>query len=752
MKKTELLAPAGDLNAGYAALYYGADAVYLGLKSFSARAGATNFTPDELNEFTAYAHHLGRKVYVTLNTLIQERELEDVLKVLDICAATHVDAIIVQDLGVARIIKESYPELTLHASTQMAVHNKEGAIALQKLGFKRIVLARELNLNEIKEIAHIPDLETEAFIHGALCYAFSGLCLFSSMATGRSANRGKCAYPCRALFQGMNKQGHFFSMKDMALQEDVLKLPVTSLKIEGRKKKDLYVAAVVDYYRHILDEGKADIVRQEHIQQIFSRPWTKFHFNGKGVNVIDPDFVGHRGLAIGKTEAVLNRQLTFTTDHDFARFDGLQIDIPGIEKPIGFSVQELVVNHKNVFKAKAGQHVQVLVPPHTPFIPKGCPIYLASSTEVKGAYDYTRPKPNAFKNRNQVNVSVILTKEKLTAKAMDKQVEITGSFALAQNPEKMRISIQNVFNKYKDTDFEPKVDIQNQDNVFVPVSVLNNLRRELYDQIQMKQKQGQLPPTTTKKETPSPKWLIKTDNISVLSLLDFKDFEELIIEIQPDFNPVMLKQFPKNKIRLALPTIMLNTDVYKPIIKTLLEKGFHKWEISNWGHLELLPQKGIDMSWDTSLYMMNTQSMQMAKEMKAGRMTLPIEDTLDNLEKTSQNAPLPCVFVVYQDIPLFLSRTCIKNQCAHCNKLACTLPLIKDGEKYQAHIQNCHLTLTSEKAFYVGAERNQVKADFYRMDFIKRAYTPEQVLDLSQKIRRGEKIPATHMGNLKREI
>ena len=145
-----------------------------------------------MNEFTAYAHHLKRKVYVTINTLVQEKELGDLLATLDVCSACQVDGIILQDLGVARIIKEGYPELSLHASTQMAVHNKEGALALKRAGFSRVVLARELTLSEIKEIAEIPGLETEAFIHGALCYCYSGLCLFSSMEQGRSANRGKC--------------------------------------------------------------------------------------------------------------------------------------------------------------------------------------------------------------------------------------------------------------------------------------------------------------------------------------------------------------------------------------------------------------------------------------------------------------------------------------------------------------------------------------------------------------------------------
>lgn len=752
MMKPELLAPAGDIEAGYAALYYGADAVYLGLRSFSARAGATNFSPEELDEFSAYAHSLNKKVYITLNTLIQEKELPEVLRVLDVCSACHVDGLIVQDLGVVRLVKECYPDLVLHASTQMAVHNKQGALALQKMGFQRVVLARELTLKEIQEIAALPGLETEVFIHGALCYAYSGLCLFSSMTTGRSANRGKCAYPCRALFEGMNKKAHFFSMKDMALQEDILKLPVVSLKIEGRKKKALYVAAVVDYYRHILDDKKADLTRQEHIQQIFSRPWTKFHFWGKGQKVIDPDFVGHRGLLIGKTDALINRRLSFLTTHDLARFDGLQIDVPGIEKPIGFSVQELTVNQKNVFQAKAPQRVQVLVPPHTPFIPKGCPIYLASSSAVKGGYDYHRPKPNEFKNRTLVPVFITLTKDKVQAVSGEKQVEIKGHFEPAQNTDKMLASVQNVFNKYKDTDFEPQLHIQNVDAVFVPVSVLNHLRRDLYTSIQMTRPPKILPPVSMRKKGILGQWIIKTDDLRQIALIDTKEFAEIIVELSPSLSAEDLKKFPKNKIRLSLPTIMLNPSDFIPMIQSFLKKGFHKWEISNIGHRELLPSSGIDISWDAPLYMMNTQSMQMAKECGAGRLTLPIEDTLTNLSQTAESSPLPCVLVVYQNVPLFLSRTCIKNACAHCSKTTCVLPLKKDGQVYQAKIQNCGLTLTSQQPFYIDRLRKNVAADFYRIDFVKHTYSPEQVLELIPKIKSGAKMLNVQTGNLNREI
>ena len=302
MMKTELLAPAGDIEAAYAALYYGADALYLGLQNFSARATATNFDESQLNEITAYAHHLKRKVYVTINTIVQQNELSDLIKSLDLCSQCKVDAVILQDLGVAHLIKTQYPEIEMHASTQMAVHNIEGALFLKNLGFSRVVLARELTIDEINDIASIEGLETEVFIHGALCYSYSGICQFSALEYGKSANRGKCLYPCRACFEGNGKAKHIFSMKDLALENDILKIKATSLKIEGRKKTALYVAAVTDYYRKILDGQKPDKAKAENIKQIFSRPWCKFHILGKDKNIVP-----ERQTTYGKKSAEVTR-------------------------------------------------------------------------------------------------------------------------------------------------------------------------------------------------------------------------------------------------------------------------------------------------------------------------------------------------------------------------------------------------------------------------------------------------------------
>lgn len=227
-------------------------------------------------------------------------------------------------------MREAYPELELHASTQMAVHNKEGALALQKIGFSRVVLARELTLNEIREIAAIPGLETEAFIHGALCYSYSGLCMFSSLETGKSANRGKCLYPCRAAFGGCDGEKHYFSMKDMALQGRGFKNAGNVAEDRGSQKDGPVRGGCGRLLPAVLDGRGDDAERaEEYPANFFCCPWTKFHFNGRNKDVIDRDFVGHRGLKIGRTGPLRNNSLQFRTTHKIARYDGIQIDVPG---------------------------------------------------------------------------------------------------------------------------------------------------------------------------------------------------------------------------------------------------------------------------------------------------------------------------------------------------------------------------------------------------------------------------------------
>lgn len=752
----ELLAPAGDIEAGYAALYYGADAVYLGLQKFSARATATNFDEPHLNEFVAFAHSLTprRRVYAAINTVVQESELDDLISVLEICKRCQVDGVIVQDLGVAKIVRDYYPELELHASTQMAVHNKDGALALQKFGFKRVVVARELTQPEIAEIAAIPDLDVEAFVHGALCYSYSGLCLFSSLETGKSANRGKCLYPCRALFKGESGEKHYFSMKDMALAEDVLKMPAYSLKIEGRKKSALYVAAVTDFYRRLLDSGKADKMRAQNIKQIFSRPWCEFHFRGRDKNVIDRDFVGHRGLEIGTVLQADARKIVLEPSHRIARHDGLQLDVKGDEKPFGFALLKMWVNGKSVFEARAGEKVEVALPPKAPNIQKGDKVYLASASEVKGAYPYTKPKPGEFRLRKGVAVKVMINADAIEAQAAGRKVQISGKWDKAQNPDKVEAAVRQAFAKTGDTPFEVvKLELRNDGNWFVPVSVLNNLRREMFNAWEPEDNPAPEIKQPQVREKHSPQWIIKTDKPEVLRDIDLSEAEEVVVYMGEDFDFEVLKSLPKNKVRLALPAVCRRKGKMTELISAALQAGYKKLEVDNYWGIAALPEKGIDLSLGRSIYMLNTQAMAAAKEWGASRVALSVEDTLENWQKLAELAPLPVVLTVYEKVPLFISAGCIRdNPCKGCDRKRKWMNLQREGRQYQVLSENCQTMVFDERPLCVAKEAAGIAADFYQAVFMFADYTPDEVAQIWQQLREfddvsGEVMKANTLSN-----
>ena len=273
MEKIEILAPAGGFDSVIAAVRAGADAVYVGEKLFSARASAQNFDEDELTRAVAYCHIHGVKVYVTLNTIVFDDEWSRLKEAVCIAARADADALIVQNMGVARLARQIAPELPLHASTQMSVHTASGVRALYELGFRRVVLAREMSREEIVKAAEIP-VELEVFVHGALCMCVSGQCYFSAMLGSRSGNRGACAQTCRLPFYVNNKGGHALSLKDNSLipvLRDMQQIGVASAKIEGRMKRPEYVAAAVTACREMRDNGSISEQTAAWLNGVFSR-------------------------------------------------------------------------------------------------------------------------------------------------------------------------------------------------------------------------------------------------------------------------------------------------------------------------------------------------------------------------------------------------------------------------------------------------------------------------------------------------
>ncbi|MBQ8088430.1 MAG: DUF3656 domain-containing protein [Clostridia bacterium] len=334
--KPELLCPAGGHEAMVAAVQNGADAVYLGLSAFNARQPAENFASDTLRDSVRYCHDRGVKVYVTLNTLVREDEFDALRRAITEIAEARADAVLVQDIGVADAVRRMVPELPLHASTQMAVHNVSGVRFLAERGYARAVLAREMPLSEIAACANL-GIELEVFVHGALCVSGSGQCLFSSLVGGRSSNRGRCAQPCRLSYALNGESSHLLSCRDLCAIHEITALTnagVASLKIEGRLKRAEYVAVVTQAYRRAIDHPD-EPVDMDSLRQIFNRGgFTTGYLNGvEESSLIEPKRPNHCGVKIGISPK--NGRVLLERDAD-AR-DALLLRQGALETPVQLS-------------------------------------------------------------------------------------------------------------------------------------------------------------------------------------------------------------------------------------------------------------------------------------------------------------------------------------------------------------------------------------------------------------------------------
>ncbi len=318
MNKPELLLPVGNPEMFHAAVKGGADAVYLGLRQFNARGRASNFSVSQVQALLKIARKNSIKVYITLNTVIKNNELTELLDILNLLQKLKVDAIIIQDWGVYYLAKKHFPNLMLHASTQMAHHNSLGAEYCKQKGFERVVMARELTLSEVAAIKKKTNIELEIFMHGALCYSFSGMCLFSSFIGGSGANRGLCAQPCRRFYQTGNQKRSVFSLKDnqaVDILPDLIKMGIESIKVEGRLKPAEFVYNVARAYRMVLDNNALDAAK-ELLQFDMGREKTGYFLSGNVQNAISENT--NTGILIGVVKSNHNGKITFTSDIELA--------------------------------------------------------------------------------------------------------------------------------------------------------------------------------------------------------------------------------------------------------------------------------------------------------------------------------------------------------------------------------------------------------------------------------------------------
>ncbi len=645
-KEIELLAPCGTHDAFLAAIENGANAVYLGGKLFNARANASNFDLDELKEMVTYAHLRGVKIHVTLNTLLFNDELPQALDFAYDLYNIGIDAVIVQDLGLAKALREHIPHLNLHASTQMTIHNLEGVQELQKLGFTRVVLARELSFEEINDICENTDMEIEIFVHGALCISYSGQCLMSSMIGDRSGNRGKCAQPCRLPYTLLKNdeemgKGYLLSPKDLSMLELLPKLPnVASLKIEGRMKSPEYVATTVKTYRKYLDKLIAnetiEIAKEDkqNLAQIFNRGGftSAYLLQKQGKNMMSYERPKNWGIYVGKVLAYDGkRYIKISGQEQIHIGDGIEI-LNGENTPPSTIVSEIE-------KDKIGRiHGNIHV---------GDEVYKTSDKELMKTARESFSRNSTRKT--PITVKAVIQKDRpITLTINDFLFQTNMTAELASNKPLSKEDVAKQLTKTGESPFVIEtLEIELDEGLFLPVSKLNEIRRnalEAFEKEFLKPRNILLKETLTIKENTTPR---KMKSVSLcVNHLD----EKLAMLNGVDALYVPLREvLKKEEMFTSLPFekyIMLPTITkanYEKLIKRQLEHmvglcdGF---VLSNIGQLAYFKNVDTKLIANSTFNVVNNETIEQLCRLHFTKIILSPELTKEQINHLSATIPL----------------------------------------------------------------------------------------------------------------
>lgn len=489
--KTEILSPAGNKEAFLSAIHHGANAIYLGGLQFGARSQAQNFTTEEIIELINYAHLYDVKVYVTVNTLIKEKEFEEVVEFVEELYINNVDAIIIQDIGLATYLLNVYPDIVLHASTQMNIHTLEQAKFIKSLGFKRIVLARECSIDVIKQIKENVDIELEVFVHGALCMSYSGNCLMSSFIGKRSGNRGKCAQPCRLLYSldDNDKPSYLLSPKDLMTLDklnQLLDLKIDSLKIEGRMKRSEYVGLVTKIYSDAVNsyynkEAFDFNTSFKQLKELFNREFTKgYIFNESNKEFTNVKFSNHIGVKVGNVFKVVDNYIYIKLLEPLVNGDSIRI--VG-KKEDAVTISEMYLNNILVKQANVGDSVRIRC--HKELDVNAIVLKTSNIKLLNDVNNYQEIKllidGNVFVRNNRLVLSV---RYKDIVVEQESSIDVEAS----DNPN-FKSRIYDQLNKLNNTIYKfNKLDL-NINNIFLPISAINELRRSVIEKLNEKRLQ-----------------------------------------------------------------------------------------------------------------------------------------------------------------------------------------------------------------------------------------------------------------------
>ena len=505
MKIPELLAPAGSMEHLKIAINAGASSVYLSGKNYGARKFAQNFTLDEIHEAVKLAHLHNVRVYVTVNTLIKESELESVLNYLNELYAIGVDAVLVQDLGLIELINRHLPKLKIHASTQLTCENQRKLDYLESKNVKRVVLPREMRKEEIENLK--TNMELEIFAHGALCYSYSGQCLMSSFKGGRSGNRGTCAQPCRQKYRLNNKEDYYLSPRDLCLYDElkeISEMNIRCIKIEGRMRSKQYLAIVISEYRKALNKLKSNKTsKTENLKLVFNRGFTKGQFKSTYERSIRP---GHLGLKIGKVIETKKSQIAIKLNDDLKTIPDKGDGLLFIKKDNDYGMeisQNPIVTTLNHFNKNKIKQVKDLTRKNKVLIIKKVRQNKKNNFKLENSDVYLTKRNSLTRKAKEIEnsgSSFVKSKLILTFSLKNKYPKVKGRLTLAnhrevtyevigtakfETPLKRNVTgetIEKQLSKLDNYPFEiTRINMNYDGSLFIPIKEINKIRRELFE-------------------------------------------------------------------------------------------------------------------------------------------------------------------------------------------------------------------------------------------------------------------------------
>jgi len=694
MKKVELLSPAGNMECLKSAVQNGADAVYIGGKKFGARAFANNFDYDELVKAIKYCHLYGVKVYVTVNTICYENEINEALKYIEFLHINHVDALIMQDLGLISLVRKMYPNLEIHASTQMHNHNDSGLTYLKKIGVKRVVLDREMSLDEINSLE--TDIDKEIFIHGALCVSYSGCCLFSAMHGGRSGNRGECVGACRLPYKLLENGKEVIIYGDYPLStkslctinniNEILNSNVVSLKIEGRMKSSEYVGYITRLYREKIDEyylhKNYSITDEEitNIKKLYNRELTSgYLFNNYGSELMNIKTSNHIGVILGNIIKVDDKKIYISLKDELNQEDGIRFDNDkGMIVNKLYNKKGLLVNHLDkgdiaILDNKVG-------------LTKG--LFARKTIDSK-----LIEKINKYKERKVLVTITCNAKigKKLSLVIDDgvNKIEVFGNvIERAVNSPTSSERIKEQLEKLGNTVFYSKETILNiDDNIFVSIKELNDIRREATDKLKEK-RESYIPNKIAIKVFEEKQY--KNDNKKLSISILVHNEEQLKTAINSKIDNIyvedykLYKKYKNKNVYYKIPRVTTNKVDY--IDENLLVGeigGAYKYSNLN------------AVNTDYFLNVVNSSNINALKKIGVNRVTLSPELDMEDYKNILCKCDVDVL--VYGRVELMVMKYCPMNMIINKDKKECNLCYKnkyslkdKDGNIYPI-ITNNHL-------------------------------------------------------------